>query len=158
MTSLTRLQSTPGLTSVAEPTGTFALPRDLSRKIFLYFNLFYFKDDAGLIDVIDFRSLKRGRNRVIDVTFNDMGDAFACIDTAGHIVLFYIAKDRFVNICNSVHPTATFITEKNNGMLIIGLQDSTINVYNLGNYFALRVYLDISIFNIYVLSFILLSF
>lgn len=85
-----------------------------------------------MIDIIDFRRLTRDRNKVQSVVFSDTGEAFASVDSAGHIVVFYIAKDRFVNVCSSVHPTATFITEKNQGMIFLGMADNSIHVYNLG--------------------------
>lgn len=90
-----------------------------------------------MIDIIDLRTLSRDRNKVNTVLFNDTGDAFATVDTAGHIVVFYIAKDKFISVCRAVHPTALLLTEKYHGMLFLGMEDSSIHVYNLGKNFIL---------------------
>jgi len=91
-----------------------------------------FIGESGLIDVIDFRSLSQDSNKVIKVIFSDMGEAFASVDTAGHIVVFYIVRDKFVNVCRVPNITSIFLTEKNHGMLFLGMPDYSIQVYNLG--------------------------
>ena len=89
-----------------------------------------------MIDIIDFRNLSQHSNKVTNVVFSDMGEAFATVDTAGHIVVFYVARDKFVNVCRVANSTAMFLTEKNHGMLFLGMADYSIQVYNLGKYFV----------------------
>jgi len=131
MTHVTRPQSNPGHNYVSKPSGGFPLPLEASSMCGKFFNLI-FQDEIGLIDIIDLRMLSRDRNKVNMVLFNDTGDAFATVDTAGHIVVFYIAKDKFISVCRAVHPTALLLTEKYHGMLFLGMEDSSIHVYNLG--------------------------
>ena len=135
MTNFQRPQANPGHNYVSKPSGGFHLPLEAS-SIFEYFLILFFEDDIGLIDIIDLCTLSKNRNKVKHVLFNDTGDGFATVDTAGHVVVFYIAKDKFISVCRSVHPTALLLTEKYHGMLFLGMDDSSIHVYNLGNFFS----------------------
>jgi len=118
MTNFSRPQANPGHNYVSKPSGSFALPLEAS-------------NDVGLIDIIDLCTLSKNRNKVQHVLFNDAGDAFATVDTAGHVVVFYIAKDKFISVCRSVHPTSLLLTERYHGMLFLGMDDCSIQVYNL---------------------------
>lgn len=84
------------------------------------------------MNIVDLKNLTKEPNRGLEVTFNDNGDSFACVDSNGHLLVFYLQKNRFVNICKTVNPTAYCFTEKNQGLLFVALPNKNINVYNLG--------------------------
>lgn len=84
------------------------------------------------MNVIDLKNLTKEPNRGLEATFNDNGDSFACNDINGHLLVFYLQKNRFVNICKALNPTAFCFTEKNQGLLFVALPNKNINVYNLG--------------------------
>jgi len=89
--------------------------------------------DPGLLDIIDLKNVGSGNNRASKVTFNDTGNTFAATDSSGNVFVFYITKNRYVNVCKNVYPTAICFTEKYNGLVFLGMPNKTIEVYNLGN-------------------------
>lgn len=84
------------------------------------------------MNIIDLTNLTRDPNRALDAVLNDSGDSFASVDTGGHLLVFYLLKNRFVNICKNVYPTAYCFAEKNEGLLFLAMPNKNINVYNLG--------------------------
>lgn len=84
------------------------------------------------MNIIDLTNLTKEPNRALDAVLNDSGDSFASVDTGGHLLVFYLLKNRFVNICKDVFPTSYCFAEKNEGLLFLAMPGKTIKVYNLG--------------------------
>jgi len=86
------------------------------------------------MNIIDLKLSTTEQNRVLESIFDDKGDSFACVDTSGNLIVFYLLKNRYVTICKGTNPSSFCFTEKNQGLLFLANPSKVITVHNLSTF------------------------